>query len=322
MELYTATLSFLEYLTNIQWYKQKTIKDHTLILRDFKRYLYAKRNATAIEIVDIRIGDIMSYLDDVSNKPLTSASRYYGKAKKISQNTLYNYSCVLRNMRRWIEINEIEKWFRREAIPKIKTIKPKIDYLTKQEVDLFFEVPDKIENRPDIVLRNKVFILTCFVTGTRASEALNLKFSDITADNQIPIQGKRDKHRGVFINDRLRGILLEYKKVRDQWPHFTILNKDSDYIFTSLSEREYGKKLGYETMRKTFKRYSNYIGLKKSITPHVLRHSYATHLLKKWVELMDLMVLMWHQYITTTQRYLHIENSHIMEQHRIAFQEM
>ncbi len=132
--------------------------------------------------------------------------------------------------------------FRRESIPKIKTVRTKVDYLTKEEVSSFYNIPDVLEERQDIILRNKLFILTCFVTGVRASEALDLKFSDVTESDQIPIQGKMDKHRAIYINDTLRRLLLEYKAVRDALPRFKH-KTDSDYIFISMSERDYGEKL-------------------------------------------------------------------------------
>lgn len=77
MEIYEAEVKFLDYLENVQNYKPKTLKDHRLILRDFKKYLYFTKKATYITIKDVTIKDVIDYLDDVSKKPVTSASRYY-----------------------------------------------------------------------------------------------------------------------------------------------------------------------------------------------------------------------------------------------------
>ena len=144
-------------------------------------------------------------------------------------------------------------------------------------------------------IKHKLIIKMLYGCGLRVSEVINLKKSDLNFDESlIHIRlAKGRKDRFVKIPDSIKEELENYSKFGE-----------SEVLF--LSQR--GGKLSTSTIQKIIKNFSKKAGLKKNISPHTLRHSFATHLLETGIDLKIIQKLLGHSDIRTTQIYLHISN--------------
>lgn len=154
-------------------------------------------------------------------------------------------------------------------------------------------------------LRNKVLYCLLYDTGLRISEALNLSIRDIDINkNSFMVLTKGKKQRIVFYTDRTKKLLKEYiaKKNKIQINNNIQLKEERDKLFiTNL-----GKHLSISTVESIFEKQRVNFGWQKNFTPHVLRHSYATHLLNNGASIRMVQQMLGHSSLSTTQIYTHV----------------
>ncbi len=154
-------------------------------------------------------------------------------------------------------------------------------------------------------LRNKVLYCLLYDTGLRISEALNLSIRDIDINkNSFMVLTKGKKQRIVFYTDRTKKLLKEYiaKKNKVQINNNIQLKEERDKLFiTNL-----GKHLSISTVESIFEKQRVNFGWQKNFTPHVLRHSYATHLLNNGASIRMVQQMLGHSSLSTTQIYTHV----------------
>lgn len=191
--------------------------------------------------------------------------------------------------------------------PKLETKLPQ--FFTEKEIEKLFHVAD--QDRSELGIRNKVMLYLLYTSGARISELTNLKISHIDfLSGFIKIPGKGGKERMVPIPEHVLAILKEYLEVI--YPLLTSKAEKSttEYVFPTY----YAKKLRPMT-RQSFwmylKRLAFEAKIKKELSPHKLRHSLATHLLKNGANLRSLQLLLGHEHLTTVQIYTHVETSHL-----------
>ena len=161
------------------------------------------------------------------------------------------------------------------------------------------EVADLLKCTPN--LKHRTFFITLYAAGLRLSEAANLKATDIDSQRmQINIQsGKGKKQRLVPLSPRLLAALREYwKAYRPPQLLFPGNRPDKPYAGTSI--------------QKTIKKSARRAGIKKNVTPHTLRHSYATGLLEAGVDILTIQALLGHASFSTTMVYLHVRRNHLL----------
>lgn len=156
--------------------------------------------------------------------------------------------------------------------------------------------------------RNKAIIETLYSCGLRVSELVSLKISDLFFDEGfIKITGKGNKQRLVPIAPSTQKFIEIYKNtIRN---HLQINKKDEDTLF--LNRR--GKQLTRAMVFTIIKNLAIEINLQKNISPHTLRHSFATHLLENGADLRVIQILLGHESITTTEVYIHVDRSHLRQ---------
>lgn len=154
--------------------------------------------------------------------------------------------------------------------------------------------------------RNRAILETLYGCGLRVSELLNLKLSDLYFDEDfIKVTGKGNKQRFVPISDVNKKYINIYQyEVR---VHLPIMKEHQDFLF--LNRR--GKQLTRAMVFTITKRLAEKIGLKKNISPHTFRHSFATHLLENGADLRAIQQMLGHESITTTEVYMHVNRSHL-----------
>jgi len=175
--------------------------------------------------------------------------------------------------------------------PKSRAPLPQI--LSHSEVEQVFDALTSI--------RCRVVAMTLYATGLRLSEALNLQTTDIDSDRMLikVREGKGGRDRYVPLSPKLLHILRAY------W----VVLQPSDVLFPAKSDR--GRPLAPETVRHALCRAGESAGLSKPVSPHILRHTYATHMLELGADIREVQVLLGHRSIQTTQRYVHVSTAHI-----------
>ncbi|MEN3045280.1 MAG: site-specific tyrosine recombinase XerD [Candidatus Hydrothermales bacterium] len=176
-------------------------------------------------------------------------------------------------------------------------------FLTYEEID---KLINSIDTNKLLGLRDRALIELLYATGMRVSEALSLKRNDINFQEEIVrIKGKGEKERIVPLNKISLFYLNEYiEKERKK----ILKDKDSDFLFLNKN----GKKLTRVGFWKILKKYSKIVGL-NNLHPHIIRHTFATHLLLNGCDLKTLKVILGHSSISTTQIYTHVTKSHLHE---------
>jgi integrase/recombinase XerD len=181
------------------------------------------------------------------------------------------------------------------------------DTLTLNEIEALISQPD-IRDKQGI--RDKAILETLYATGMRVSEAVNLKIDNVNLDiGFLRCIGKGNKERVIPLGKKAILSLKRYLEVSR--PHF-LKNRTCEFIFVS----RFGKKISRQSFWKLIKRYARQARIKKPIRPHILRHSFATHLLERGADLRAVQEMLGHSNISTTQIYTHINRDRLKSIHR------
>lgn len=196
----------------------------------------------------------------------------------------------------------------RLMVPKAGRHLPEV--LTLDEIDSMIAVLEEnsIGSIDMIVKRNRAIIEVMYGSGLRVSELVNLKFSDIRRDEEFMIiRGKGDKQRMVPISAMALEKIDEYSKFRGE---FGIKRGEEDIVF--LNQR--GARLTRTMILIMVKDLAKRAGIKKTISPHTFRHSFATAMLEGGANLRVIQMLLGHENIVTTEIYTHIDNQRLREE--------
>jgi len=276
--------SFLSYIELEKEYSKNTVSSYKNDLDDFKEFL-TKIDKDPIEI-DKK--DIFNYLVFLSKKKLKPASL----RRKIS---------ALRSFYKFLIREELI-----ENDPTIDLTLPKKDKVLPDVISV-----EEIEKLVNIIpekgfkgKRDRALIELLYSSGLRVSEIINLKINEIDLKNgYLKCFGKGSKERIVPFGSFAKDLLIEYIEERDK------NNINSDLLFVTKK----GKKIVRQEINNILNRYAKKSKLKKKIHPHMLRHSFATHLLERGADLRSVQELLGHVDISTTQIYTHLTKEHLRE---------
>lgn len=179
------------------------------------------------------------------------------------------------------------------------------DVLTAREIN---DMLDSIDLSGAVGQRNKTIIEVMYACGLRVSELINLKISHIyEKDGYIRIRGKGDKERLVPIgSSTLQSIGLYLDEIRSQQ---NVLTANRDFLFVNRT----GKKISRHLVFKIVKQAAEDANIKKNVSPHTFRHSFATHLLEGGADLIAVQQMLGHASISTTEIYTHIDREYLRE---------
>ncbi len=216
------------------------------------------------------------------------------------------------------------------APEKIELAKPparEVSFLSRDELERLFAAL-KHEDSDIIRLRDTAIMLTLFSSGVRVSELVSLKQNAVNLKSgEFSVRGKGDKIRLVFLSPQAIEAINQYLKMRnDNNPalfvsHTKIGNtvtKQMESIGSSHSNnaREKSPGLTARSVQRIIKKYAMLAGIMKHITPHTMRHSFATDLLSNGADIRSVQSLLGHSSITTTQIYTHITNEGLRDVHK------
>lgn len=194
------------------------------------------------------------------------------------------------------------------SAPKIEKKLP--SFLPEHEIEQLLKVAEK--ETSDIGKRNKVILYLLYASGMRISELINLKLSDIYFDTGfIKIFGKGGKERIIPLPQCMMDLLKEYSETAHRsFTSHSDGDRNTDYLFPTF----YGGKVKPITRQACWiilKSLWKKTGNSRVISPHTLRHSLATHMLKHGVDLRSLQLMLGHEKLTTVQIYTHVETTHL-----------
>ncbi len=195
-----------------------------------------------------------------------------------------------------------------EQVPRIKIGTHLPDYLS---VDEMFKLLGSLPASSALEIRNKLMMELLYACGLRISELLGLTLHDLNlSERTILVHGKGSKQRFVPFVDSLDSLFMQYL---NQARPVLLKFKQSEYLFLNVQ----GSKMSRMGFWKILRLAVIASGIKKDVTPHTFRHSFATHLLEAGVNLRIVQALLGHASINTTQIYTHVDMRRLIETHKL-----
>lgn len=283
---------FCGYLLTEKRVSANTFDAYKRDIQQFSDWLEKKK----MRLEQITLPELKEYLQWLKKEDLKARSM----SRKISSlKALYNY------LNKHLGFENIA---RELAFPKLEKRLP--SYLTEEEVQQLLEAADKETTSNGY--RNKIMLYLLYVSGMRISELINLKRSDVHFDTGfIAVAGKGGRGRMVPIPAHIMTMLKKYlETAHKDFIAVDEARRKTDYLFPVA----YGGKVRPIT-RQAFwtilKNLAKKSGIKRSISPHKVRHSLATHMLKNGADLRSLQLLLGHENLSTVQVYTHLETGYL-----------
>jgi len=284
------TQKYLDFLIIEKGLSHNSVESYSADLVQYITFLEKKR-ITNLDEVDS--ATILAWLIDLTKKGLSAKSR---ARHLITVRGLYKFLINEND----VSTNPVKN----VDIPKIGLALPKI--MSIKEVEDLLDAPDISKPRE---LRNCAMMELMYGAGLRVSELILMNLHDINLDaNYIRVMGKGSKERVIPIGSKARDINQKWIKEGRS----SLLKKiSSPYLFVARA----GKPMTRQSFWKIIKKYANLANLAKNVTPHTLRHSFATHLLEGGADLRSVQTMLGHSDISTTQIYTHISREYLMKMH-------
>lgn len=229
----------------------------------------------------------------------------------VAKRTQNYYLIALRMFLKYMAKRKIPVPLSADYIDLAKIPERHVDLISPNELQRLLDAPNK-EKDPLTRARDKAILEMLFSTGLRVSELCALHSSIDLNRDELTVRGKGGKVRLVFISDTAKEAVKEYLKLRKDM---------GDALFTSLAKKDknkhsFGKPLNIRSVERIVKKYATIAGITERVTPHVLRHCFATDLLQNGADIRSVQVLLGHASINTTQIYTHVSDSHLKEVHK------
>jgi len=284
--------NFLNYLSVERSLARNTIVSYQKDLRVYVTYLQSK----AIDAFSkIRREDITDFM-------------FFQKDKGLSANSIARSLAAIRMFHRFLVRERIVKSDPTSLIDSPKLFKRIPEILSINEVEALLAAPNV---RLTQGIRDKAIIETMYATGMRASEVVTLRLDNVNLEiGFLRCIGKGNKERIIPLGKKAIASIRKYLESSRQ---ALIRNKESSVLFLNRS----GKGLSRQSLWKIIKRYARQARIKKSIKPHILRHSFATHLLERGADLRSVQEMLGHSNISTTQIYTHVTRDRLKTIHRM-----
>ncbi|WP_294835234.1 site-specific tyrosine recombinase XerD [uncultured Lactobacillus sp.] len=282
-------------------------------VEDYLRYSQIERGLSANTITAYK-QDLSSFINFLQKENLSSwptkaididAFLAEQRDQKKATSSISRLISSLRKFYQWLVRQNIQKLNPMLEIDSPKKRRPLPVALTTVEVTDLLKQPDI---KKKLGLRDRALLETLYATGIRVSELINLKFTDLHEELKlVKVFGKGSKERLIPISKVALSWIDSYKeKVRD--PLILKVGKNTDFIF--LNSR--GGSLTRQAVWQIIKHYCKLAGIQKNVTPHTLRHTFATHLLENGADLRVVQEILGHSDISTTQIYTNLSQKHII----------
>lgn len=286
---------FLEYCEVVQNRSGKTLENYRHYLKRFEEFLsepMEAKNLTLQKVQNYRIY-LNRFLDD--------------KGEGLSIKTQNYHIIALRAFLKYLIKNDV-KTLAPEKIELSKIPARTVEVLSREELDRLFQAVDQTRKN---AARDRAILETLYSTGLRVSELSNLNRDQVDLKRrEFMVRGKGRKPRIVFLSERAADFISDSLKQRDDHMKPLFINSLKGDI---LDEEK--RRLTTVSIENMVRKYSLRAGIIKKVTPHTLRHSYATELLINGADIRSVQEMLGHSSITTTQIYTHVTDKKLREIH-------
>lgn len=283
--------NFFDFLENDRKLSENTLQSYKRDLKQFRRYLEAcELHYNRVKEEDIK--DYMKELQEEGKKP-SSISRCIASIRSF-------YQFVLKNKK--VKMDPTQNI----QSPKIEKRVPSI--LTAKEVELLLDQPQDIDLKG---IRDKAMLEFAYATGMRVSEIVSLNIEDVNLEEGYVTCKHGSKERNIPLGNLALKALTEYvEEARD----ILVKTEGEEALFVNIN----GSRLTRQGFWKIIKFYKEQAHITKEITPHVLRHSFATHLLQNGADLKAIQTMLGHSDISSTQVYMQFQDEGLKNVYRKA----
>jgi len=283
---------WVDYLQNEKRFSRHTLRAYLSDLHHFFAFItkHQGKPPAMNDLGDLKIGDFRSWLSRLTGEDAGPATRARALAS-------------LRSFFKWMDKNG---HLHNAAIGRIRTPKqPKRlpRALPPDQAKSVIDNADVVTTEDWVGLRDRALFCLLYGCGLRIDEALQLNFSDLPRNAELRVMGKGSKERMVPVIPIVEKLLAEYIAGAP-----VAFEKD-----TPLFIGHQGKRLSQGVAQRQLRRLRRALGLPESLTPHALRHSFATHILTNGGNLRAIQELLGHASVTTTQRYTDFDNAQLLE---------
>jgi site-specific recombinase XerD len=298
MDFNGAKRQFLEYIEIEKGRSLKTVENYDHYLSRFA--------------IDMKISKVSDISEDSLREFRLKLNRSSGvkvrgqSAGTMKKNTQNYYMIALRSFLKYCRKRNISA-ISPDVIELAKTGARHLDLISTDELSRLLKAPDVTTLKG---LRDKALIELFFSTGLRLSELCSLNRDLDLSKDEFSIRGKGEKVRVVFLSEDAKTAIRAYLKARKDMdePMFT------DVALNGVSRAE--RRLTPRSIERIVKHYAIKAGISKKVTPHVLRHSFATDLLSNGADIRSVQMMLGHANIATTQVYTHVTDKQLREVHK------
>lgn len=296
---------FLEYLEIEKGRAIRTVENYEHYLTVFFEFNKIKSPS---DITDASVREFRLWL----NRQSTGNNRQTGDT--VSKKTQNYYMIALRVFLKYLTKRGIAA-MPRDQIELAKTPERSLDLISPEELSRLLNSPSGNSLKD---LRDKAILELLFSTGLRVSELCSLTNDFDFKRDEISIRGKGGKVRVVFISEEAKGAIKKYLDMRKDMNDALFVQIDNEK-FQNKDAKKTKEKNGALTRRsieRIVKGHAIKAGITKKVTPHVIRHSFATDLLNNGADIRSVQVMLGHASISTTQIYTHVTDKHLREIHK------
>jgi site-specific recombinase XerD len=296
---------FLLYLQTNN-YSDETVYNYERDLKIFENFLEEAK--IDFDVIDKKtILNYKAYLSSRDRKTVKNQK----SIKKLSSYSINRILSSLRSYLKFLIDMDYKSPIPPEVVKLTKNPKKHPRVAELEEIIKLIESPNKFEKNKMVQLRNRAMLEILFSTGMRISELTNLKKSQIDKTGRIFIMGKGKKERFVYLTPRAQKYLKEYLQVRG--------NIKSSYLFIPFQGKNIHKeekKISTNYLQAKVKRYRELLGLNIPISCHSIRHGFATYLAESGANPAAIQILLGHESLDTTTRYVHTSDRYAEKTHR------
>ena len=286
---------FLEYLEIEKNRSDKTVRNYDFYLKRFNEWA---GDTSPSGVTQEKVRQYRLWLNRFTDE--------HGRTLK--KNTQNYHLIALRAFLKYLAKRDI-KTLSAEKIELGKMPERVVDFLEGSDLERILEAPTLGEAPEIIKKRDKAIVEMLFSTGLRVSELANLKKEQVNLKkDEFTVRGKGDKPRIVFLSNQAKFWVKQYLEARHDMSPFLFVSHDRAH--------ESEAALTPRSVERLVKKYSKIAGITKKVTPHTMRHSYATDLLMNGADIRSVQAMLGHSSITTTQIYTHITNQQLRDVHK------
>ena len=292
-----------DYLDHLEIEKNRSIKTRVNYERYLKKFLEYSKISKPSQITQDLVRQYRLWL----NRKPAFAKATKGKPGGLKKNTQNYYLIALRNFLKYLAKRDIET-LPADKIELGRQSERQVIFLEENELERLLGAP---ENNSFKALRDKAILELLFSTGLRVSELCALNRNSLNLKSgEFAVRGKGDKVRLVFLSDTAKEALKNYLEKRKDIDEALFIRQAKNPALAN------DLRLTTRSVERLVKQYAAKAGLTKKITPHSLRHSFATDLLMNGADIRSVQALLGHSNITTTQIYTHITDKQLREVHK------